>query len=458
MRRMPRNRRPPRRVHPSLTASLRLVCFGIALVFLCAGQTRFETWLDQDASGLATAPERALFKTLRTPADRQRFIDEFWLRRDPTPNTIENERQEEHYERILYSNEHFACALQGWQTDRGKIYIRYGPPDEVERPAAKDTGGVPTEIWRYRFLEAAGEATRLDFVDTAKDGLFPLTKDEAARFISAQENTPGGPMRLGAIQSPALLFPELRKAAADADQPADGWFELRSDFVRATDATVLALLTMRFPVTTEVRVFGTMTAVDGGATRSFEQDLSGGRPFDSARWWREALPISPGPYLLTVAAQDVVLAKIHRFQARLEVPDYSTSGLTASSLILAESLQPSGGLPLEPFWLGSYQVRSSIYHSFRRSERLGVYLQVYGAAASPPANVEYIVRNQAAGTNSIDATEPAVSDGAGTQQMTIAKRLPLAALSPGGYLLTIRLLDSTGREMLVRGAGFRVVE
>ena len=75
---------------------------------------------------------RQAWKRLATDEEREQFIEQFWLRRDPTPDTAENEFKEEHYRRIAYANERYASGIPGWKTDRGRIYITFGPPDENE--------------------------------------------------------------------------------------------------------------------------------------------------------------------------------------------------------------------------------------------------------------------------------------------------------------------------------------
>ena len=95
-------------------------------------ESPYRKWLNEDVSYIITDEERAAFKRLQTDEEREQFIENFWLRRDPTPDTVENEFKEEHYRRIAYANEHFASGVPGWKTDRGRIYIVYGPPDEIE--------------------------------------------------------------------------------------------------------------------------------------------------------------------------------------------------------------------------------------------------------------------------------------------------------------------------------------
>ncbi len=107
-------------------------------------ESRYEKWATEDAAYIMTAEERARWSTLRNDEEREQFIKQFWLRRDPDPSTPRNEVKEEHYRRIAYANERFRDDRPGWKTDRGRIYIINGPPDEAEV--------YPTEryeIWRY---------------------------------------------------------------------------------------------------------------------------------------------------------------------------------------------------------------------------------------------------------------------------------------------------------------------
>src|SRR5690349_7711214 len=131
-------------------------------------ETPYRKWLGEDVSYIITDEERQAFKRLQTDEERQNFIEQFWLRRDPTPDTAENEYKEEHYRRIAYANERYASGIPGWKTDRGRIYITFGPPTEIEshpsggtyeRPYEEGGGTTstyPFEIWRYRYIEGIG--------------------------------------------------------------------------------------------------------------------------------------------------------------------------------------------------------------------------------------------------------------------------------------------------------------
>src|SRR5579862_518430 len=108
-------------------------------------ETPWKKWLDNDVTYIITDEERKAFKRLNTDEEREQFVEQFWLRRDPTPDTIENEYKEEHYRRIAYANERYASGIPGWKTDRGRIYIMYGPADEVESHPSGGTYERPFE-------------------------------------------------------------------------------------------------------------------------------------------------------------------------------------------------------------------------------------------------------------------------------------------------------------------------
>ncbi|HXN49332.1 MAG TPA: GWxTD domain-containing protein [Bryobacteraceae bacterium] len=156
-------------------------------------ETPYRKWLTEDVTYIITDEERQAFKRLQTDEERDQFIEQFWLRRDPTPDTIENEFKEEHYRRIAYANEHFASGIPGWKTDRGRFYIMYGPADEIEsHPAGGtyerpiDEGGgetstYPFEQWRYRYIEGIGTNVVLEFVDPSNSGEYHFTIDPSEK-------------------------------------------------------------------------------------------------------------------------------------------------------------------------------------------------------------------------------------------------------------------------------------
>jgi len=149
----------------------------------------YKDWLDKDVTYVITDEERKAFKKLATDDERERFIEEFWRRRDPDPDTDENEFKEEYYERIAYANEHFASGIPGWKTDRGRIWIMYGKPDgrethpmggQYDRPSYEGGGSTstyPFETWFYRYIAGVGSGIEIEFVDPTGSGEYRIARN-----------------------------------------------------------------------------------------------------------------------------------------------------------------------------------------------------------------------------------------------------------------------------------------
>jgi GWxTD domain-containing protein len=166
----------------------------------------YKDWLEKDVPYIITDQERAAFKKLQTDEERENFIELFWRRRDPDPDTDENEYREEYYERIAYANEHYASGVPGWKTDRGRIYIMYGKPDELEthpsggsydRPSYEGGGTTstyPFETWFYRYLPGIGSGIEIEFVDPTGSGEYHIARSPDEK--DALLNVPGAGLTL----------------------------------------------------------------------------------------------------------------------------------------------------------------------------------------------------------------------------------------------------------------------
>lgn len=161
----------------------------------------YKTFVEQDVKWIITDQELSAFKHLSNDEERDQFIENFWLRRNPNPDSPENEFREEHYARIAYANEHFAAGKSGWRTDRGHIYIAYGKADSIEshpsggsydRPVEEGGGNTstfPFETWHYRYLEGIGDNIDIEFVDTCMCGDYHMTIDRSEK--DALKHVPG---------------------------------------------------------------------------------------------------------------------------------------------------------------------------------------------------------------------------------------------------------------------------
>ena len=296
----------------------------------------YKKWLDEDVRWIITDEERSAFKQLSNDEERDQFIEAFWQRRDPTPDTIENEFKEEHYRRIAYANEHFAAGIPGWKSDRGRMYIMYGPADEIEahpsggsyeRPMEEgggETSTFPFEDWRYRYIEGIGQEVIIEFVDTCMCGDYHMTMDRSEKdallytpnagltlyeqmgMSTKADRFNGGLERLGAgpfnqdLQSkefdrleqfaklnkpPAVKFKDLEEIVSHKITVNLMPFDVRADFVKVTSDTVLTPVTIQIKnrdITFAnkdgvqrgtVNIFGRVTTLSGRVAQTFEDTV-----------------------------------------------------------------------------------------------------------------------------------------------------------------------------------------
>jgi GWxTD domain-containing protein len=258
----------------------------------------WKKWLNEDVVYIITDEEKQAFKRLKTDEERQQFVEQFWLRRDPTPDTEENEFKEEHYRRIAYANDHYASGIPGWKTDRGMIYIKYGAADEVdshpsggsyERPYEEgggETSTYPFETWRYRYIDGIGTNIMIEFVDTTMSGEYHISTDpeekDALLYVPGAgltqmeqmgmasktqrfQRTDGTHLGTGnqplpesmneftrleqnakLYKAPAIKFKDLESAVNSTIRYNTLPMHVRADYIRITDSTVLTSLTLQF--------------------------------------------------------------------------------------------------------------------------------------------------------------------------------------------------------------------
>src|SRR5438309_6852147 len=258
----------------------------------------WKKWMNEDVIYIITDEEKQAFKRFKTDEERQQFVEQFWLRRDPTPDTEENEYKEGHYRRIAYSNDHYASGIPGWKTDRGMIYIKYGPPDEIDshpsggsyqRPYEEgggQTSTYPFEDWRYRYIDGIGTNVIIEFVDTTMSGEYRMTMDpsekDALLYVPGAGLTMSEQMGMSAKtqrftrtdgthlgtgnqhlpesmneftrleqyaklqKAPAIKFKDLEAAVNSTIRYNTLPMQIRADYIRVTDSTVLTSLTLLF--------------------------------------------------------------------------------------------------------------------------------------------------------------------------------------------------------------------
>src|SRR5712672_1591669 len=300
--------------------------------------TPYKQWLNEDVVYIISPEERRAFLQLDTNEEREQFIEQFWLRRSNNPDLPDNDFKEEHYRRIAYANEHFASGIPGWKADRGRMYIMWGPADEVEthptggtydRPMEEGGGSTttyPFETWRYRYMEGIGENVIWEFVDPSGSGEYHLTMDpsekdallhvpgaglslmesmgmasKADRFTRSDgTNLPrsmgGTPASMNEFsrlelyakvnRPPEVKFKDLEAVVTSRIVRDQLHFAWRTDFLKVTSDTVLVPVTIQVPNSqlsfqskdgvhsATMNVFGRVSTLTGRVVQTFEEPIS----------------------------------------------------------------------------------------------------------------------------------------------------------------------------------------
>ncbi len=292
----------------------------------------YKDWVNNDVNYIITDKEREIFKHLQTDEEREAFIEGFWQRRDPDPDTEENEFKETYYERIAYANEHYASGIPGWKTDRGRIYITYGKPDELEsHPAGGpyeresyegggSTSTYPFERWFYRYIEGVGSGVEIEFVDPTGSGEYRIARSpdekDALLYVpgagltlreqlglesKTSRVTVGAPyqreqdspfsrlQQIANLSKPPVIHNTelagiLSTTSLIEDSPLD--FDLRVDFFRRSDESVMTAFTIQTEnkdltfkevggiQRAQMNIVGRITAVNSRRVSAFEDAVT----------------------------------------------------------------------------------------------------------------------------------------------------------------------------------------
>jgi GWxTD domain-containing protein len=503
----------------------------------------YKKWVDEDVRWIITDQEMQAFKNLSNDEERDQFIENFWLRRNPNPDSPENEYREEHYARIAYANEHFAAGKPGWRTDRGHIYISYGKPDsidshpsggEYERPMEEGGGSTstfPFEVWHYRYLDGIGDNVDIEFVDTCMCGDYHMTIDrsekDALKHVpgagqtmyeqtgqakQADRFSGGGLEQLGAgpmssqnqskqfdrldryaklMAPPEIKFKDLESFMATSKilTGPPFLFDVRTDYVKVTNDTVLVPLTLQIrngdiTFTTKdgvslgtVNILGRVSNLNHKPIETFEETVKVEEPTEllarvrnnvSVYW--KALPLRPGLYKIDIVIKDVNNPDhIGRWQRSINVPRYDDDRLASSSLILADQMErvPSKDIGAGNFVIGNTRIRPRVASgvtapvTFHRAQSLNFWMQVYNLGIDDKskqngATIEYQIMDMATNKAVLQTQELTNKTNPNADQVTIEKSLPLASLQPGKYVVNITVNDGVSKQQIAESAPFIV--
>lgn len=324
-----------------------------------------KAWLTEDVAYIIAPEERCAFLKLKYDEEREQFVEQFWLRRSSNPDLLENDFKEEHYRRIVFANEKFGTEIPGWKSDRGRVYVMFGPPDTIETHASGEPTGRPPEEgpdtveyswekWRYRYLEGIGADIDLEFVDPEGSGDYRLTmsleeKDSlfsspthgwvdwrdygAARFALS----PGSDLVvwIGPGPAPQVKFKDLEAMVVSHIIRDQVYFSHRVEYLRATHASTVARIVVDIPedelrnsdgqTPKAVEVFGRISKLSGWVVDTFERSGSlaeekrAGPPDPN---WEVTVPLAPGPYRLAIVVKNPLSGETGVMYTPLDVPTY----------------------------------------------------------------------------------------------------------------------------------------
>ena len=468
------------------------------------GET-YKKWLDVDVRWIITPDEAKAFKTLSNNEERDQFIEQFWQRRNPNPDSEENDFKEEH--------------------PSGGSYDR--PFNE----GGGTTSTYPFELWTYRYLEGIGNNINIEFVDTCMCGDFHMTLDRSEKDALAHvsgagqtlyeqmgmstrqqrfqgsgiESLGNGPM--GAMEN-AKQFDRISDAAKLMAPPPVKFkdmeqylvthkvltgpvfpFDVRTDYVKVTNDTILVPVTVQIrnrDVTYQdkngvsrgpVNILGRVTTISGRIAQTFEDTVDNPYPTElrdakmqtSEIYWK-ALPLRPGTYRLDVVIKDVNNPDhVGVYSRSMTVPKYDDDQIGASSLILADKMEkvPSKQIGAGSFVIANTYIRPrlsdapAIPVSFKRDQKLNFWMQVYNLGIDEKsrqnqATIEYQIVNLADNKSILDTSEKSGAISPNSDQLTLEKSLPLASLQPGKYQVTIKVNDEINKQQLAQSAPFTV--
>jgi len=504
----------------------------------------YKKWLNEDVRWIITPEERKAFLSLTNDEERDAFIEQFWRRRNPNPDSPDNTFRDEYYRRIAYANEHFAAGEPGWMTDRGMIYIKFGPPDSIDshpsgglydRPIDEgggETDTFPFEDWHYRYIPGIGENINIEFVDSCMCGDYEMTIDrskkdallhvpgagqtlyeqmgmakKSQRFQGGLEDLGPGPdsatqqskefdrLELYAkLEAPPVIqfkdmdlanFLTSHKVLSGPFFP----FQVRTDFVKVTDDTVLVPITLQIRnrdmtfntkdgvATANIDIMGQVSTITDRIVQSFETPVQVQEPsellsksLNNVSLYWQALPLPPGRYRIDIAIKDENNPDhVGVWAQAIDVPEYRDDQLAASSLILADQMErvPAEEIGAGSFIIGDTYVRPRVSFSptraplFHRNQNLNFWMQVYNLGLNRKtkkndAVIHYQIVDAVTNKTLLNTSEDSDSMSPNSDQLTLEKTLPLASLEPGKYIVKISVDDGVDRQQIAESAPFTV--
>ncbi len=437
---------------------------------------QYDKWVDETVKVLITKEERDAFKKLKTNEEKEKFMADFWAKRDPSPGTPENEFKTEYENRLKTVNENIkGGAKRPVDTDMGHAVLLLGNPSDQK----KEEGDPPKQTWFWKGLpkEMGVGEPEIKFVGDEEKGGYVFddpkaaneTLDKARAYLSnlsqvAQAQTPPPATKTTTVAQPTVVpvaTPGVKSAldaAASGSATKDFSADVLGDSFMTSEGQTFATVALKSdaPKTAKVGV----RIVDASGKAVTETEL----PFASAKekqgFFEAALPVPPGEYSLAVAVSDN--GKSAGAKIPLPIPDYAAKLSISSPIFVGEFQQLNEGEPeMSPYTFGKTKIVPSFDHVFAKGGDLKMLYEIYNAQTDPTTsmtNLEETVKfEKQGGGGNPKQSKPAPPQGfAIGKKITVPTGFPLATFEPGEYKLTLTITDKASGQTATKETIFKV--
>jgi GWxTD domain-containing protein len=480
-----------------------------------------EEWPERYVKWILTSSERNAYRALATDEERLEFIELFWARRDPNPETPENEYRREYLERYAFVANRLSAGRPGWSTDRGRLYLILGPPHSMQQnPMGRYGLERPSEIWTYNNLDIPGFPPSFDFefVDFNGTGNFELVQDiDTSAAVWNQFGTVNN--ALDAIAQRRQVIGEIDPATGmDRFRDVDGTrqvmreFDLQQrvdDVMKTPERTLPSLTTevearaafgnigvtaaagavwvegerARIPIQLAVP-YRELTSREEGERILYDIDyvivasLEDGSEIDRVEdeltlafepeqvtalaevrlSIEEVLETPPGSYRVVAYVRDRNRNRIGNVELPLEVRPRAEAGLSLSSLFLAAEILPGNAAESRPFQFGSVRVIPAAERVFTRDDTLKLYLEAYGASKGEDGRKRLRVDFFVMRDGRLALGVPASFLRPDVDPVGVTGQIPLRKCDPGEYTIRVRVTDELAGTRAESEATFIVTE
>jgi GWxTD domain-containing protein len=476
-----------------------------------------DRWLEQYVKWILSREERDRFETLSDPTEKLAFVESFWRRRDPTPDSPPNEAREEHARRFAYAVQNFGAGTPGWATDRGKIYILLGPPSAIERnPAGRTAFERPSEVWTYNNARNPKLPASMDvaFVDFTATGRFEIVSSSNLDVLAPLRTNLGYAMSeleaIGLMRSGGTLMDPITGMRTDIDPTrlVTGRFDLERDLQEIRKVPQLTMPSLRtvteasarfptIPVLAQASVFhaggeaavvpvtlsipyarltpeplesGYRYQVDlvvqfrvDGVDKALEDRIEVLVSKDAIEEYRKSellydasILLPPGEYELVTTVRDNPSGAVGQVSSKVSVPPIETGKLFLSSLLLASAAvdaPASDEVEKAPFQFGDVRLVPNLSKIFLSGRSLTAYLEAYGLSGEAQLKVDFFLLKDG---RLFSKVAPSHHRPGGGGEVAVRSEISLRSFPPGEYVLRARITDETTGDVAERESPFTV--